>query len=147
MQGDLGSLQNVFRAVTFAAKKHARERRKDPERTPYINHPLGLVSILLQHGVSDTDVLQAALLHDTVEDTDTTFEELQQEFGQEVMEIVRECTDDKMLSKADRKRLQVETAPHKSDKVFIFAFMVDEFSCIYRRSWSRWRINCTIFGI
>ena len=58
----------------------------------------------------------AALLHDTVEDTETTAEELEAEFGVVVRDIVLEVTDDKLLPKVDRKRLQIEHAAHASPK-------------------------------
>nr|KAJ3418344.1 Guanosine-3',5'-bis(diphosphate) 3'-pyrophosphohydrolase MESH1 [Polyrhizophydium stewartii] len=104
----------LLTAIDFAANKHRQQRRKDPEGTPYINHPIGVARILYEEGgVDDTAALMAAVLHDTVEDTDTTFDEA---FGDEVSRIVAECTDDKTLPKADRKRLQIENAPHKSDK-------------------------------
>jgi (p)ppGpp synthase/HD superfamily hydrolase len=67
--------------------------------------------------ITDTNVLCAAFLHDTVEDTDTTIEEIQQHFGKDIAHIVAEVTDDKNLPKAVRKQKQVETAPHKSHKV------------------------------
>ncbi|KAM4744717.1 guanosine-3',5'-bis(diphosphate) 3'-pyrophosphohydrolase MESH1 [Anableps anableps] len=105
----------LLETVNFAAKKHCKQRRKDPEGTPYINHPIGVARILsYEGGVTEIEVLQAALLHDTVEDTDTTPEELEDKFGTIVAQIVREVTDDKSLSKQERKRLQVEHAPHCS---------------------------------
>ena len=58
--------------------------------------------------------LAAALLHDTVEDTETTYEELVERFGTVVADVVMECTDDKSLPKAERKELQVEHAPGMS---------------------------------
>jgi len=105
----------LLKASNFSAIKHRHERRKDAEGTPYINHPIGVAWILSQEGkVTDLNVLQAALLHDTVEDTDTTFEELEREFGPKVASIVREVTDDKSLGKEKRKQLQVEHAAHAS---------------------------------
>ncbi|CAI9551050.1 unnamed protein product, partial [Staurois parvus] len=76
------------------------------------------VARILSHeaGISDIAVLQAALLHDTVEDTDTTFLEIEEKFGQEVRKIVEEVTDDKTLPKMKRKQLQIEHAPHRSHK-------------------------------
>ncbi|KAG8440620.1 hypothetical protein GDO86_006389 [Hymenochirus boettgeri] len=107
----------VLEAANFAAEKHKRQRRKDIEKTPYINHPLGVARILsFEGGITDTAVLQAALLHDTVEDTNTTFSELELHFGQEVCKIVEEVTDDKTLPKEERKRKQIEHAPHCSNK-------------------------------
>ncbi|XP_006628899.1 guanosine-3',5'-bis(diphosphate) 3'-pyrophosphohydrolase MESH1 [Lepisosteus oculatus] len=105
----------LLETVNFAAEKHKYQRRKDPEGTPYINHPIGVARILSQEGgVTDIAVLQAALLHDTVEDTDTTLLELEAMFGTTVARIVQEVTDDRSLPKQERKRLQVEHAPHCS---------------------------------
>ncbi|KAM4630083.1 guanosine-3',5'-bis(diphosphate) 3'-pyrophosphohydrolase MESH1 [Polymixia lowei] len=105
----------LLETVNFAAEKHRNQRRKDPEGTPYINHPIGVARILSHEGgVTDIEVLQAALLHDTVEDTDTSIAELEITFGATVARIVQEVTDDKTLPKQERKRLQVEHAPHRS---------------------------------
>jgi (p)ppGpp synthase/HD superfamily hydrolase len=112
----LTDIRTLLKAFDFAAIKHSKQRRKDPESTPYVNHVIGVAKILVDSGIEDINVLQAALLHDTVEDTDTTFEELEIEFGHKVTEIVREVTDDKSLGYADRKRLQIETAPFKSNE-------------------------------
>jgi GTP diphosphokinase / guanosine-3',5'-bis(diphosphate) 3'-diphosphatase len=105
----------ILRALVFASGKHRNQRRKDSEHSPYINHPLAVVEILWRvGGVRDEVTLVAAALHDTVEDTATLPEEIEALFGKEVREVVMEVTDDKSLPKAERKRLQVEHAPHKS---------------------------------
>ncbi|XP_007525077.1 guanosine-3',5'-bis(diphosphate) 3'-pyrophosphohydrolase MESH1 [Erinaceus europaeus] len=105
----------LLEAADFAARKHRWQRRKDPEETPYINHPIGVARILTHEaGIVDMAVLQAALLHDTVEDTDTTLEELELHFGARVRGLVAEVTDDKTLPRLERKRLQVERAPRSS---------------------------------
>ena len=110
----------VLRAVQFAAEKHKNQRRKDYEASPYINHPIALANVLASEGgVIDPDVLCAALLHDTIEDTETTAEELRRAFGESVTAIVLEVTDDKSLPKAERKRLQVEHAKHASPQAKI----------------------------
>nr|XP_021397482.1 guanosine-3',5'-bis(diphosphate) 3'-pyrophosphohydrolase MESH1 [Lonchura striata domestica] len=102
----------LLEAVDFAARKHKEQRRKDPEGTPYINHPIAVARILAHEaGVTDLVVLQAALLHDTLEDTATTPAELEARFGAAVRRVVEEVTDDKRLPKAERKRLQIERAP------------------------------------
>ncbi|KAK7095949.1 hypothetical protein V1264_005302 [Littorina saxatilis] len=107
----------VIRCADFAAIKHKDQRRKDPEKTPYINHPIGVAHILTHEGgITDLQVIQAALLHDTVEDTETTYEELVDVFGKEVADLVMEVTDDKNLSKQERKQFQIEHAPHTSHK-------------------------------
>ncbi|XP_029398540.1 guanosine-3',5'-bis(diphosphate) 3'-pyrophosphohydrolase MESH1 isoform X3 [Mus pahari] len=105
----------LLEAADFAAHKHRQQRRKDPEGTPYINHPIGVARILTHEaGITDIVVLQAALLHDTVEDTDTTLDEVELHFGAQVRRLVEEVTDDKTLPKLERKRQQVERAPHSS---------------------------------
>jgi guanosine-3',5'-bis(diphosphate) 3'-pyrophosphohydrolase len=107
----------LLKAATFAARKHRDQRRKDADASPYINHPLEVAEVLARiGGVDDTSVLQAALLHDTVEDTKTTPEELELEFGAAVRTLVEEVTDDKRLEKEERKRLQVAHAPHLSPR-------------------------------
>lgn len=105
----------ILEAAAFAADKHRMQRRKDAEASPYINHPLALGHILSREGkVSDPVVLCAALLHDTVEDTETTLEELELRFGAEVAATVAEVTNDESLPKAEQKRLQVAKAASKS---------------------------------
>ena len=110
-------LKQILKALNFAAQKHKDQRRKDAAASPYINHPIGLANILCNEGyVTEIEVICAALLHDTIEDTQTTAEELDGEFGQSIREIVMEVTDDKSIPKSQRKRLQIEHAAHISDK-------------------------------
>jgi guanosine-3',5'-bis(diphosphate) 3'-pyrophosphohydrolase len=98
----------LIRALSFASVKHRKQRRKDAESSPYINHPIAVASVLsTECAMADEQILVAAILHDTVEDTETTFDELGELFGAAVMELVRELTDDKTLSKEERKRLQI----------------------------------------
>ena len=109
--------RDMLQAVEFAAHKHRDQRRKDREASPYINHPIQVSELIARvGGVDDLPVLIAAVLHDTVEDTQTTFEELDEVFGPEVRDLVAEVTDDKSLSKRERKRWQKEHAPHLSDR-------------------------------
>ena len=108
-------MNRLLQAIAFAADKHRDQRRKDANASPYINHPIALANVLANEGgVYDEAVLIAAILHDTIEDTETTAEELRSHFGEQVTAIVLEVTDDKSLPKAERKRLQVEHAPHIS---------------------------------
>lgn len=105
----------LIRAVSFAAHKHRNQRRKDADASPYINHPIALADVLANEGAIDAvAVLCAAVLHDTIEDTDTTAGELEVAFGSAVSSIVLEVTDDKSLPKDERKKLQIEHAPHIS---------------------------------
>ncbi|XP_062604996.1 guanosine-3',5'-bis(diphosphate) 3'-pyrophosphohydrolase MESH1-like isoform X2 [Saccostrea cucullata] len=113
----MSAVSEIIRCSNFAAIKHKDQRRKDKEGTPYINHPIGVANILTQEaGITDVAVIQAALLHDTVEDTNTTFEEILDNFGEEVTGLVREVTDDKNLPKLERKQQQIDHAPHTSYK-------------------------------
>ena len=105
----------LLEALAFAAERHKNQRRKDAGASPYVNHPIALAHVLATTGgIDDLVVLQAAVLHDTIEDTETTQEELRAKFGDAVTDIVLEVTDDKALPKQRRKQLQVEHAPHKS---------------------------------
>ena len=102
----------LLKAVHFAASKHSKQKRKGEEGTPYINHPIE-VAVLIGEvgGVTDEQVLIAAVLHDTIEDTDTTSEDIESLFGKRVLGLVLEVTDDKSLPKQERKQRQVEHAP------------------------------------
>jgi guanosine-3',5'-bis(diphosphate) 3'-pyrophosphohydrolase len=108
-------LSLILKALRFSADKHRHQRRKGEDASPYINHPIEVTETLWNVGqVRDVTLLVAAILHDTIEDTQTTPEEIKTLFGQEVLSLVEEVSDDKSLPKAERKRLQIETAPHKS---------------------------------
>ena len=107
----------LLEALHFSATKHRHQRRKDRSASPYINHPIEVAHVLSSvGGVSDVTTLVAALLHDTIEDTDTSADELERIFGREVRVLVEEMTDDKKLPKEERKRLQVERARGKSHR-------------------------------
>lgn len=109
------ALGAFLKAASFAARKHQDQRRKGRGQLPYINHPLRVAELLWDvGGVRDTEVLIAAVLHDTLEDTVTTPAELEQAFGSRVLSLVEEVTDDKSLPKAVRKQLQIDHAPHLS---------------------------------
>jgi guanosine-3',5'-bis(diphosphate) 3'-pyrophosphohydrolase len=109
---DIGKLID---ALAFAAARHRDQRRKDVCASPYINHPIQLVDVLCNEaGVTDIRVLMAAVLHDTIEDTETTEEDLKQAFGDEIANIVLEVSDDTSLCRDDRKEAQVVHAPSLS---------------------------------
>ena len=111
MRNPRSDLARLLGAAAFAARKHSTQRRKDAEASPYINHPLALADVLANEGgVLDIEVLCAALLHDTIEDTDTSADELRAGFGAAIADIVLEASDDKALPKQARKDLQVEHA-------------------------------------
>ena len=109
--------KDLLQAVEFAADKHRDQRRKNAEASPYINHPIQVAELIVRvGGVEDLATLVAAVLHDTVEDTETSFEEIEQAFGLEVRDLVAEVTDDKSLEKNERKRRQVEHTSHMSKR-------------------------------
>jgi guanosine-3',5'-bis(diphosphate) 3'-pyrophosphohydrolase len=100
----------LLKAAYFAAEKHRNQKRKGVNGEPYINHPLLVALTLSNNGVKDEEVLASALLHDTIEDTETTVDELENAFGIRVASMVLEVTDDKSLPKLVRKEMQVEHA-------------------------------------
>lgn len=101
----------ILKTSHFAAEKHVDQRRKNEKKSPYINHPIEVANLISEVGQVDDPVpLVAALLHDTVEDTDTTYKELVHQFGEDIANTVMEVTDDKSLPKVERKKLQVEHA-------------------------------------
>src|SRR5260370_24680642 len=105
----------LLAALKFAAHKHSRQRSKDLEATPYINHLVEVAEVLGRiGGITDLPTLQAAILHDAIEDTETLPQELEDHFGQEVRLLVQEVTDDKSLPKQERKRLQIAHGPNLS---------------------------------
>ena len=113
-------MNRILQAAHFAARKHSQQRRKNTDATPYINHPIEVAEHLASvGGITDEDVLIAALLHDTIEDTRTTKAEIVECFGSRIAEIVAECTDDKSLEKPERKRLQILHAPQISPQAKI----------------------------
>lgn len=112
----MNNLNTLLAAASFAAKKHSFQKRKGADGEPYINHPLEVVNLLANVGkIEDYDILIAALLHDTIEDTKTTKEEIAELFGKKVCGYILEVTDDKSLPKEVRKQLQIEHAPNLSD--------------------------------
>jgi guanosine-3',5'-bis(diphosphate) 3'-pyrophosphohydrolase len=117
MTNQLHPQLELLKAVNFAADRHRHQRRKDHESSPFINHPIAVAETLAREGgVTDLRALQAALLHDTIEDTETSAEELEQIFGPEVRDLVLEVTDDKTLPKQERKQNQITHALHISDR-------------------------------
>jgi (p)ppGpp synthase/HD superfamily hydrolase len=110
-------LSLVMRAADFAARRHVGQRRKGVAGEPYVNHLLEVAALLAEAtGGGDAMLLAAALLHDTLEDTDTEYEELAARFGPDIAALVAEVTDDKSLPKAERKRRQIESAPTASPR-------------------------------
>ena len=114
------ALAKVAAALAFAANKHRGQHRIDAECSPYINHPIDLLNVLCcEAGIEDPDILCAAIMHDTLEDTNTSKEEIARHFGPKVAAIVHEVSDDMRLPKRERWRLQIEKAPHLSPEAKI----------------------------
>lgn len=111
MHTDSSDLPLLFRALSFASDRHRNDTRKGEDASPYINHPIDVAARLVDAGIHDPEVLSAAILHDTVEDTSVTPEEIEAEFGRRIRDLVAALTDDKTLPKEERKRLQVVHAP------------------------------------
>lgn len=110
-------ISSILTALHLSADKHRNQRRKDVGSTPYINHPIEVADLLWRMGnVRDIRVIVAALLHDIIEDTKTKPDEIASRLGETVLSLVLEVTDDKGLPKPERKRLQIENAPHLTDE-------------------------------
>jgi len=114
---NIEQLNTLMHTIHFAAEKHKYQRRKGQGDIPYINHPIKVCNILVEKGgVSDLATLMGAILHDTIEDTETTPEELTEIFGEEISKLVMEVTDNKNLSSVERKKHQVTHSCHASKK-------------------------------
>lgn len=140
----------VMYACHFAAICHTKQRRKDQDKTPYINHPIEVANFLTHYGVTDRDTICGALLHDVVEDTHGTEADIKQLFNDNVAKIVMECSDDKNLSKVQRKRLQITHALHISDQAKLVK-LADKYSNIFGlltnppSSWSQEEIKGYVY--
>lgn len=109
------ALDQILEAIIFATRQHEGQQRKDQQKSPYITHPLSVAKAIWQiGGVHDILTLTAAILHDTIEDTDATETDLREDFGSKVLAVVLEVTDDKSKSKIERKRLQIVHAANLS---------------------------------
>lgn len=104
----------LLKAASYSAAQHRDQRRKDINASPYINHPIQVAEVLASVGVENIELLCASLLHDTIEDTDSSEQDIERLFGAEILGLVKEVTDDKTLSKEMRKQRQVESASRKS---------------------------------
>jgi (p)ppGpp synthase/HD superfamily hydrolase len=108
-------LVKLAHAADYAARQHIAQRRKGERAEPYVNHLIEVAALLAEATAGeDVVLLMGGLLHDTLEDTDATYEDLEQRFGPEVASLVAEVTDDKSLPKEERKRLQIAKTPGKS---------------------------------
>jgi (p)ppGpp synthase/HD superfamily hydrolase len=113
-------VRSILAAARFAAARHVAQKRKGKTGEPYVNHLLEVSELIAASCETlDTNLIVAALLHDTVEDTATSEDELREVFGADVASLVAEVTDDKSLPKATRKALQIQNAPHKSARAAV----------------------------
>ncbi|MBI2921563.1 MAG: bifunctional (p)ppGpp synthetase/guanosine-3',5'-bis(diphosphate) 3'-pyrophosphohydrolase [Planctomycetes bacterium] len=97
-------LTPLLKAISFAAQRHHGQMRKD-RKTPYVAHPMRVATLLAQEfGVRDPDILCAALLHDTIEDTTTDHDDIVKEFGARVAGWVSALTKDKRMAEEARER-------------------------------------------
>jgi hypothetical protein len=111
----IADLSRLTKALSFAAEAHRNQRRKGAAQEPYINHLIEVLDLVVQtKSGDDMDTLVAALLHDVVEDTPTTYEDVAKSFGERVAEIVRENSDDMTLPKAERRRVRIAAMARKS---------------------------------
>jgi (p)ppGpp synthase/HD superfamily hydrolase len=95
-------------AVAFAARAHQGQLRKDG-RTPYASHPFRVCLIAAQvFGIHDPELLTAAVLHDTIEDTTTDYDDIAKAFGDSVAEWVRLLSKDKRLPETEREEAYVQ---------------------------------------
>jgi (p)ppGpp synthase/HD superfamily hydrolase len=130
------ALNEVLRALCYAGQKHRDQRRKGAGAPPFINHAIEVADLLARvAGVSDPVTLQAAILHDTVEDTDATIADIEAEFGTEVASVVAEVTDDERLGANERRRLQVHLAPRLSHRAKLVR-IADKIANIRSVAWS-----------
>ena len=112
-------MKKILKALEYSSIKHKNQTRKGKELEPYINHIIDVINILRENNIKSNKILISAILHDILEDTDTSYEELKTNFGKKIADIVLECSDDKKLSKSDRKILQITETNKKSKKAQI----------------------------
>ena len=120
----MNDLALILKSLDFAAFRHKGQLRKGEGSTPYINHPIQVANLLANYaGEADPVLISAAILHDVIEDTvnstserDELIDQISEIFGEEILSLTLEVTDDKTLDKVERKKLQIESASHKSDR-------------------------------
>jgi (p)ppGpp synthase/HD superfamily hydrolase len=111
----LTGLRLVSEAADFAARRHIGQQRKGRGSEPYVNHLAEVANLLsIAADGTDAELVAAGWLHDTIEDTATTREELAQKFGDHVAALVVEVTDDMTLPKQERRQRQIVDASRKS---------------------------------
>jgi GTP diphosphokinase / guanosine-3',5'-bis(diphosphate) 3'-diphosphatase len=120
----------VTRAIYFTSVKYSDKHRKNMQDVPHINHPIEVCNFLCNiGGITNHVMLCAAILHDILENTKTTYFELVEKFGEDVANIVLECTDNDEFNEEKRKRLQLRHAHDYSDNAKLIK-LADEWSTI-----------------
>ena len=138
------ALQRILAAAQFAAEKHSTQKRKGVAGEPYINHLIEVAELIAGSSPAlDANLVMAGFLHDTVEDTGVTAEELEHLFGPDVTSLVLEVTDDKSLPKETRKALQVQNAHKKSERAQILklADKISNLRSILERPPANWSVE------
>lgn len=142
------NLIELFEALSFSADKHRLQKRKDATGTPYINHPLGVARNIAfldsLTGKEKSDIINGAILHDTIEDTDTTYEEIQIRFNKEVADIVQEVTNKKELSSEESKKYELERAKTLSLPASLIRISdkienIKDINNLQPVNWEKWR--------
>ena len=139
----------IVKAIEFATRAHASQVRKS-DGMPYIGHPMAVMALVNMHGGSEEAQI-GALLHDVVEDTDVSFQEIGDIFGDSVMSLVREVTEegaegDVKASWEARKQASIDALSHKSldaliitaaDKLHNVMGLVEQYESQGDDLWSR----------
>lgn len=138
----------IHKAIEFAAIRHKDQKRKGTE-LPYIVHPMEVMQILTENGC-DKNVIAAGILHDTIEDTETTYDDILENFGKEIADIVASESEDKSKSWKERKQTTIDSLPNESfetqlvccaDKLSNLRSMLWDYQKTGEKLWERFRAN------
>ncbi len=100
--------ETIIKAINLASDAHKKQRKKGTD-IPYITHPLLVGMILIEKGANEEEII-AGILHDTLEDTELSYKDIEKEFGKKVADIVKACSEDKKLQWEERKKHHIEDA-------------------------------------
>ena len=138
----------VQKAIDFATKVHEGQYRKGTDR-PYIVHPME-VGKIVSTMTQDEEIISAAILHDTIEDTDVTYEDLKQEFGTRVADLVAAESEDKSKTWIERKghtlehlktASQAEKILTMADKLSNIRSMARDYLLVGEELWQRFNMK------
>lgn len=138
----------IHKAIEFAAIRHKDQKRKGTE-LPYIVHPMEVMQILTENGCDKT-VIAAGILHDTIEDTETTYDDILENFGKEIADIVASESEDKSKSWKERKQTTIDSLPNESfetqlvccaDKLSNLRSMLWDYQKTGENLWERFRAD------